>query len=65
MNCRIKQPSFRNSAETKDNILAEWLKEWIDTRMQQGKSRFNDLLPSKNENAERAKCQHRELYKQQ
>ncbi|NLF84361.1 MAG: GntR family transcriptional regulator [Candidatus Gastranaerophilales bacterium] len=49
-----KQPSFRNSAETKDNVLAEWLKEWINTRMQQGKLRVNDLLPSKNEIAERA-----------
>lgn len=48
-------PNFRNSATTKDNVLAEWLKDWIDNRLAQGKLSVNDLLPAKKEIAEKTK----------
>ncbi|HSA07555.1 MAG TPA: GntR family transcriptional regulator [Candidatus Gastranaerophilales bacterium] len=46
-------PNFRKSSQTKNNILAEWLKSWINTKLAQGKLQINDLLPSKNEIAEK------------
>lgn len=48
-----KSPNFRNYSGTKDNLLAQWLKEWIDSRLFQGKLQINDLLPSKKEIAEK------------
>ena len=47
-------PNFRNSSKTKDNVLAEWLKEWINTKVAHGKLNVNDLLPSKSDIAEKA-----------
>lgn len=48
-----KLPNFKNNNKTKDNLLAEWLKEWIDTRLSKGELGINDLLPAKNEIAEK------------
>ncbi len=48
-----KLPNFRNHSGTKDNLLADWLKNWIDSRVSQGKFRVNDLLPAKKEIAEK------------
>jgi len=48
-----KLPGFRNNSGTKDNILAQWLKEWINTGVSHGKLQVNDLLPSKKEIAEK------------
>jgi len=50
-----KLPNFRNSLVTKDNVLAEWLKDWIDIRLTQGKLSVNDLLPSKSDIAEKTR----------
>ncbi|MCK5176107.1 MAG: GntR family transcriptional regulator, partial [Candidatus Aenigmarchaeota archaeon] len=50
-----KQPDFKNSLKTKDNILAEWLMEWIDTRFIQGRLKVNDLLPAKKLLSEKTK----------
>lgn len=43
-----KQPDFRNSSKTKDNILAEWLINWINSGIKENKLRINQLLPQKN-----------------
>ncbi len=50
-----KLPNFRDYKGTKDNLLAEWLKNWIDSRVSQGKFKINDLLPGKKEIAEKTK----------
>ena len=50
-----KQPNFKNSLKTKDAILAEWLMEWIDTRLAQGRLNVNDLLPAKKVLSEKTK----------
>jgi DNA-binding GntR family transcriptional regulator len=42
-----KLPDFRNSATTKDNILAEWLATWIENGLNNKKLSKNDLLPKK------------------
>jgi len=41
-------PDFRNSSKTKDNILADWLVNWINTGLKEDKIRPNQLLPQKN-----------------
>lgn len=43
-----KQPDFRNSSKTKDNILADWLINWINSGIKENKLRINQLLPQKN-----------------
>ncbi len=50
-----KMPNFKDVSQTRDNVLAEWLKEWIDTRLSQGKFKANDLLPAKSDIAEKTK----------
>ena len=40
-------PDFKNASATKDNILAEWLINWIETAFKEGKIQANDLLPKK------------------
>lgn len=40
-------PDFRNSSKTKDNILAEWLINWIKAGVKDDKIRPNQLLPQK------------------
>lgn len=44
-----KLPNFRDHSKTKDNILAEWLVDWINKGLERGSLRVNDLLPSKSE----------------
>lgn len=41
-------PDFRNSSKTKDNILSDWLINWINTGLKEDKIRPNQLLPQKN-----------------
>lgn len=41
-------PDFRNSSKTKDNILADWLVNWIKTGLKADRIRANQLLPQKN-----------------
>ncbi len=43
-----KLPDFDDSNETKDNILANWLIEWIEESFKKGKVHVNELLPKKN-----------------
>lgn len=43
-----KLPDFRNSTKTKDNILADWLVNWIKSDMKEDRIRANQLLPQKN-----------------
>lgn len=40
-------PDFRNSGTTKDNILAEWIVDWIENALKSKKLSKNDLLPKK------------------
>lgn len=40
-------PDFKNSVTTKDNILAQWLINWIESDVSAGKLQKNDLLPRK------------------
>ena len=42
-----KLPDFKTSSATKDNILADWLTNWIESDLKSGKIRKNDLLPRK------------------
>lgn len=46
-------PNFRDHSETKDNLVAEWLKKWIKTSVSEGKFKVNDLLPGKKEIAKK------------
>lgn len=48
-----KLPNFRDHSKTKDNILADWLTDWINTGIKHGKLKTNDLLPTKNLIAEK------------
>ncbi len=41
-------PDFRNSSKTKDNILAEWLINWIENGLRENRIKINQLLPQKN-----------------
>ena len=41
-------PDFRNSSKTKDNILSDWLINWINSGLKEDKIRPNQLLPQKN-----------------
>lgn len=40
-------PDFKNSSETKDNALSQWLENWIATDFANGKLKANSLLPRK------------------
>ncbi|EKE02708.1 MAG: hypothetical protein ACD_20C00345G0001 [uncultured bacterium] len=42
-----KLPDFKTSTRTKDNILADWLIEWIATGLKEGKLQKSNLLPRK------------------
>lgn len=42
-----KLPNFKTSTGTKDNILADWLVQWIETSVKENKLRKGDLLPRK------------------
>jgi len=46
-------PNFKNHSKTKDNILAEWLMDWIDSGTKSGKLKINELLPSKSDISEK------------
>jgi DNA-binding GntR family transcriptional regulator len=43
-----KLPDFRHATRTKDNILADWLVNWIKADLKADKVRPNQLLPQKN-----------------
>ncbi|MEI7473173.1 MAG: GntR family transcriptional regulator [bacterium] len=43
-----KLPDLKNSRATKDNLIAGWLTNWIDSSLSSGKVDKNDLLPKKN-----------------
>ena len=42
-----KLPDFRDSSRTKDNILADWLIDWIKNGLKSKKLKTNQLLPQK------------------
>ncbi|OGI17262.1 MAG: hypothetical protein A2287_07030 [Candidatus Melainabacteria bacterium RIFOXYA12_FULL_32_12] len=42
-----KLPDFKTSIRTKDNILADWIIQWIEAGLKEGKLQKNDLLPRK------------------
>lgn len=43
-----KLPDLKNTRETKDNLIADWLVKWIDNALDSKKIATNDLLPRKN-----------------
>lgn len=43
-----KQPDLKTSKATKDNLIANWLINWIDGSLASGKIEKNNLLPKKN-----------------
>ena len=43
----VSKPDFRKLSGTKDNIIKEWLKDWITTNLQAGVIKENNLLPLK------------------
>jgi len=42
-----RMPDFRNSSKTKDNILADWLINWIESGLKDNKVKVSQLLPQK------------------
>ncbi|OGI03167.1 MAG: hypothetical protein A2Y25_01335 [Candidatus Melainabacteria bacterium GWF2_37_15] len=48
-----KLPNFRDHSKTKDNILADWLIQWVNNGLKENKLNINELLPTKNKIAEK------------
>lgn len=42
-----KSPDFSTTNDTKDNALAKWMQNWIETGLKSGKLSAGDLLPKK------------------